>query len=51
MLLWVTASFGLALTWSIPAAVLSIAALTALRLKVDILWVVAVGAILSVLFL
>jgi chromate transporter len=51
MLLWVTASFGLALTWSIPAAVLGIAALTALRLKVDILWVVAVGAILSVLFL
>jgi len=49
MLLWVTASFGLALTWSIPAAVLGIAALTALRLKADILWVVAVGAVVSVL--
>lgn len=51
LLLWVTVRFGLAVAWSIPAVIMSLAALTALRLKVDILWVVVVGAVLSVLFM
>jgi chromate transporter len=44
-------NFGLAASWSIPAVVLALAALAALRLKVDILWVVLVGAAVSTLFL
>ncbi|MBI5524518.1 MAG: chromate efflux transporter [Desulfarculus sp.] len=41
--------FAWALDWSWPTALLSLAALTALVLKVDILWVVTAGALVSLL--
>ena len=44
----VTVSFGMAVPWSIPAALIVAAAFTALRVKVDILWVVLAGAAASV---
>jgi chromate transporter len=47
----VAVNFALAISWSIPAAILAVAALVALRLKVDILWVVLAGAIASILIL
>ena len=47
----VAVNFALAISWSIPAAILAVAALVALRLKVDILWVVLAGAIVSILIL
>jgi chromate transporter len=47
----VAVNLALAVSWSIPAAILAVAALVALRLKVDILWVVLAGAIASILFL
>jgi chromate transporter len=47
----VAVNFALAVSWSIPAAILAVAALVTLRLKVDILWVVLAGAIASILFL
>jgi chromate transporter len=51
LLLAVAVNFGLVASWSVPAAVLSAAAFVALRLKADILWVVLVGAVLSVFIL
>lgn len=51
LLVAVAINFGLAASWSIPAVVLALAALAALRLKVDILWVVLVSAAVSTLFL
>jgi len=47
----VAVNFALAVSWSIPAAILAVAALVALRLKVDILWVVLAGAFASILIL
>jgi chromate transporter len=47
----VAVNFTLAISWSVPAAILVLAALVALRLKVDILWVVLAGAIASILIL
>ena len=47
----VALNFALTISWSIPAAILAVAALVALRLKVDILWVVLAGAIASILIL
>jgi chromate transporter len=47
----VAVNFALAISWSIPAAILAVAALVALRLNVDILWVVLAGAIVSILIL
>ena len=47
----VAVNFALTVSWSIPAAILAVAALVALRLKVDILWVVLAGAIASILIL
>jgi chromate transporter len=38
----VAVNFTLAISWSIPAAILALAALVGLRLKVDILWVALV---------
>jgi chromate transporter len=40
----VAVNFGLAAAWSIPAVLIAAAALTALRFKIDILWVVLAGA-------
>ena len=51
LLMAVTINFGLVASWSIPAVVLAVAAFTALRLKVDIIWVVLVGAAVSTLVL
>ncbi len=51
LLLAVTIKFGLAAHWSPLSALLALAAFLALRLKVDILWVVLAGAILSALLL
>jgi len=47
----VAINFGLAASWSIPAVVLALAALAALHLKADILWVVLMGAAVSTLVL
>ena len=51
LLLAVTIKFGLAAHWSALSVILAIAAFLALRLKVDILWVVLGGAILSAVLL
>jgi len=51
LLVAVAINFGIAASWSIPAAVLALAAFAALRLNVDILWVVLVGAAVSTLLL
>jgi chromate transporter len=51
LLIAVAVNFVSAVTWSIPAAVLALAALVALRLRVDILWVVLVGAAISIAIL
>ena len=51
LLLAVAVRFGLDISWSIPSVLLAVAAFAALRLRVDILWVVLVGVGLSVLVL
>jgi len=51
LLVAVAIHFGIAVPWSIPAVVLALAALAALRLKVDILWVVLMGAAVAALTL
>jgi chromate transporter len=51
LLLAVTVHFGMAAQWSVPAVVLVVAAFTALRFKLDILWVVLIGAAISVFVL
>jgi len=47
----VAVNFGLTVWWSIPAVLIAAAAFVALRLGIDILWVVLVGAGVSVLAL
>jgi len=44
----VTLHFGAAAAWSAPAVLIAASALAALRLKVDVLWVVLAGAAVSV---
>jgi chromate transporter len=51
LLLAVAVRFGLDISWSIPAVLVAVAAFVALRAKVDILWVVLVGAGVSILVL
>jgi chromate transporter len=51
LLLAVTVNFARDVSWSIPAIALAAIAFTALRFKVDILWVVLVGALVSGLVL
>jgi chromate transporter len=51
LLLAVTVQFAIAASWTVPAILLAVAAFVALRFKIDILWVVLVGAGLSILFL
>ena len=51
LLVAVTVQFALAVPWSLPAVLLASATFAALRLKVDILWVVLAGALLSVFLL
>lgn len=51
LLLAVTVQFSLSASWSVAGVLLAAGAFTALRLKVDILWVVLVGAGISVFLL
>ena len=51
LLMAVTVKFGLDVPWEVVRFLLAAGALAALRMKVDLLWVVAVGAVLSVLLL
>jgi chromate transporter len=48
LLLAVTVQFGIAASWTAPAVFLALAAFTALWFKIDILWVVLVGAGVSI---
>lgn len=48
LLLAVTVQFTLAISWTVPAILLGIAAFVALWFKIDILWVLLVGAVLSI---
>jgi chromate transporter len=50
LLLTVAVRFGLSVHWDLGRAALAAAALAALLLKVDILWVVLAGSIVSVVF-
>jgi len=45
----VTVRFALATSWTIETAILAVAALAALRLRVDVLWVVLAGVLVSLL--
>jgi len=49
LLLAVTIRFGLAAEWTLPSIGLGCGAFLALMLKVDVLWVVLAGAIISTL--
>jgi chromate transporter len=51
LLLAVAIGFGVAVPWGVPAVILAVLALAALLFKVDILWVVLVGAGVSVFLL
>ncbi len=51
LLLAVTVQFALAVSWTVPAIFLGMAAFAALWFKIDILWVVLVGAGLSIFIL
>ena len=47
----VAVNFGLTVSWSIPAILIAAAAFVALRFRIDILWVILIGAGVSVLAL
>jgi chromate transporter len=47
----VAVNFGMTVSWSIPAVLIAAAAFTALRFKIDILWVVLAGAAVAVFVL
>jgi chromate transporter len=51
LLLSVTIQFALSVSWDCPKILLAAAALTALLLKVDVLWVVLAGVVVSLLIL
>jgi len=51
LLLTVTIRFALNITWDLTRILLSVTALVALLLKVDILWVVLIGTIISIIVL
>ena len=51
LLLAVTVQFAIAASWTVPAILLSAAAFAALWFKIDVLWVVLVGATMSVFLL
>ena len=51
LLLAVAINFGIAVQWTMPGVAIAVAAFVALRLKVDILWVVLAGGTLSVFVL
>jgi chromate transporter len=49
LLLSVTVSFAMNVSWDLPRVLLAVAAFVALRLKVNILWIVLIGTTISVL--
>ena len=49
LLLAVTVRLGINISWEIWSILLAVAAFVALRLKVDVLWVVVVGGVVSVI--
>jgi chromate transporter len=51
LLFAVAMRFGWAVEWSLPTAFTGVGALVALRLKLDILWVVLAGAAMAALFM
>jgi len=51
LLLAVAVQFAVTTSWTVPAILLSAAAFAALWFKIDVLWVVLVGAGLSVFLL
>jgi chromate transporter len=51
LLLAVTVKFAIAVPWSIPTVLMASLVLIALRLKVNILWVVLAGALVSIIAL
>ena len=51
LLLAVTVRFGVAVPWSLPAALLAAAAFAALRFKIAVVWVVLVGGVLAAFIL
>ena len=51
LLLAVTFRFGANIPWNIPRVTLAIAAFLALLLKVEIIWIVLVGTVVSMFFL
>jgi chromate transporter len=51
LLLAVTAHFAIAASWTTRSVLLALAAFVALRFKIDVLWVVLVGAAIGIFFL
>jgi len=51
LLLTVTFRFGSNVSWDIPRALLAGAALVALLLKIELIWIVLIGTVVAVLFL
>jgi chromate transporter len=47
----VAISFGTAISWSVPMVLIVVGAFAALRFRIDILWVVLVGAVISIFVL
>lgn len=46
-----TVQFGIAVSWAVPSILMAVAAFAALWFKIDILWVVLVGAGVSIFLL
>ena len=51
LLLAVTVQFALVASWTTRSVLLALAAFVALRFKVDVLWVVLIGAGIGIFFL
>lgn len=51
LLLAIAIRFGIEAHWSILSVIIAVTAFVVFRLKVDILWVVVVGAVISALVL
>jgi chromate transporter len=47
LLLSTAVRFGMAATWSVPAVILAVLAFVALRFKIDTVWIVVIGGIIS----
>jgi len=51
LLLAVTVAFARETSWAVPSAILAVSSFAALRMGVDIVWVVSVGALVSIFIL